>query len=189
VLERLGFASSGLAYAGITVAAVHFLLSGTSQMGKDYDWAAALLAKPSGAWLLGIVGLGWLAGAGIFQILVGWRGTFLNDLAVESMDAGERRWAATLGRVGIVSRGLLFSIIGALLVMAALHSNPHEKHGLDAALLELVRQPFGRLPLAAAALGLIVFGVFSILCAFWMRMRADAPASSPTHSSSMRGPR
>jgi hypothetical protein len=176
IFERLGFATSGLAYAGLLAAAIGFLASAAPHVAQDRDWGADLLGKPSGAWLLGIAGLAWIAGAGILQIVVGWRGMFLDDLALERMGAGQRRWASRLGRVGIVGRGIVFSIIGMLFVAAALHANPHKEHGLDGALLELTRQPFGRVLLAGGALGLIVFGVFSMMCAFWMRLGPSARA-------------
>jgi hypothetical protein len=47
---------------------------------------------------------------------------------------------------------------------------------MDGALLALARQPFGRMLLAAAGLGLVAFGVFSAMCARWMRMHITAPA-------------
>jgi len=187
VLARLGFASSGLAYAALLAAALRLLKSQTYRLDQDKDWAADLLARPSGAWLLGIVGLGWIVGAGLVQIAIGWRGTFLKDLALERMGDWERRSAAWLGRVGIVGRGVVFSIIGILLVAASLHANPRDEHGLDGALVELTRQPFGRIPLAASALGLMAFGVFSMMCAFWMRLGSHAPPASSTLYSSARG--
>jgi hypothetical protein len=49
------------------------------------------------------------------------------------------------------------------------------------AFLEIARQPFGRVLLTAAALGLMVFGVFSMMCARWMRTRAVVAA--PAHTS------
>ena len=183
ILERLGFAMSGLAYAGLLAATVRFLVS-APHAAKGRDWAAELLSKPSGEWLLGIVGLCWIAGAGILQIVEGWRGTFKDDLALERMGSGERRWATRLGHVGIVARGVMFSIVGMLLVAAALHANPHKESGLDGALLELTRQPFGRILLAALALGLVVFGAFSVMCARWMRMGATARVGSHSLPSS-----
>jgi hypothetical protein len=63
-----------------------------------------------------------------------------------------------------------------LLVGVALHANPHHGYGMDGALLALVRQPFGRMLLAAAGLGLIAFGVFSAMCARWMRTRVAGSA-------------
>ena len=186
IFERLGYAMSGLAHAVLLATAVRVLLSAATHTAKGLDWAAELLAKPSGAWLLGIVGLCWIAGAGVLQIVVGWRGTFMGDLALERMDSGERRWAKGLGRVGTVARGIVFSIIGMLLVAAALHANPHKEIGMDGALRELTRQPFGRILLAAAALGLMVFGVFSVMGARWMRMgpaaRASGASSFPSPS-------
>lgn len=185
IFERLGFASSGLAYAGLLVATVRFLTSASTSphTAKGRDWAAELLLKPSGAWLLGIVGLGWIVGAGFLQIAIGWRGTFEDDLALERRGQTERLWAVRLGRVGIVARGLVFTIIGILLVTAALHANPHKESGLDGAFLELTRQPFGRILLAAAALGLVAFGVFSMMCSRWMRLGATERAPG-SHSSS-----
>lgn len=189
IFERLGYASSGLAYAGLLAATVRFLVSAGPRVAKDRDWAADLLARPSGAWLLGLVGLGWIAGAGVLQIAIGWRGSFLDDLALERMSAGERRWATVMGRVGIVGRGVVFAVIGMLLVGAALHANSHNGHGLDAALVELAHQPFGQILLAAVAVGLIVFGVFSMMGAFWMRLgpSARAPGFHSTTSPSARG--
>jgi uncharacterized protein DUF1206 len=179
VLERLGFAMSGLAYASLLVATVHFLVSAV-HTEKNRDWAAELLAKPSGAWLLGIVGLGWIAGAGILQIAHGWRGTFKDDLRLEHMGSEERRWAERLGQAGIVARGVVFSIIGMLIVAAAYHRDPERESGLNGALLELMRQPFGRILLAAAALGLVAFGAFSVMCARWVRIDTTAHTSSST---------
>jgi hypothetical protein len=174
IFERLGYVTSGVAYGSLLAVTVRFLMSAARHTPESRDWAADLLARPSGPLLLGIVGLCWIAGAGLLQIVQGWRGTFEDDLALERMGSGERRWAAWLGRVGIVARGVVFSIIGMLLVAAALHVNPHKESGLDGALLELTRQPFGRILLAAVAFGLMIFGLFSVMCARWMRLGAAA---------------
>ena len=76
-----------------------------------------------------------------------------------------------MGRIGIITRGVVFAIIGIYLVAAAFHANPHHQTGTDGALLGLARQPFGLALLAGAGIGLIIFGVFSIMCARWARMR------------------
>jgi len=189
ILKRMGYAMSALAYVGLLAATIHAFRSAAPHAAKDRDWGAELLAKPGGALLLGIVGVGWIVGAGFVQIAEGWRGTFKDDLALERMGPDERRWAARLGHVGIVARGVIFSVVGMLIVAAALHANPHNETGLDGALLELARQPFGRVLLGAMALGLITFGVFSMMCARWMLMGASAHASG-SHSfssSSVRG--
>ena len=173
--KRFGFATSALAYASLLVATLGYM-GALPHVAKPHDWSAALLAKPYGALLVGIIGLCWIAGAGIAEIIRGWRGSFREDLDLGRIGPAERRWAMRLGRFGIVARGVVFTIVGMLLVGAALHANPHHANGMDGALLALSRQPFGRLLLAAAGSGPIAFGVFSAMCARWMRMHIAGPA-------------
>lgn len=168
--KRFGYLTSTLAYAGLLAATVHFLRGALPNSATQPDWSAALLASPMGVWLVGIIGVFWVAGAGIGEIVRGWRGSFEKELAFERMSGGERRWAVRLGRFGTVARGVVFTIVGLLLVAAALHPSSHPTSGLDGALRELARQPFGRALLVSAALGLIAFGAFSVMCARWMRM-------------------
>jgi uncharacterized protein DUF1206 len=176
--KRFGFATSALAYASLLVATLAYVARALPHVAKPYDWTAGLLAKPYGAWFVGAIGLCWIGGAGIAEIVRGWRGTFREDLDLGRMGPAERRWAMRLGRFGIVARGVVFTIVGMLLVGAALHANPQHANGMDGALLALARQPFGRLLLAAAGLGLVAFGTFSAMCARWMRMHiaGRAPA-------------
>jgi hypothetical protein len=168
--KRLGYALSALAFAGLFAATLRFIVGSMSHIPEDRDWTAELLAHPAGAWIIGIIGLCWIAGAGIGEIVLGWTGNFEKDLRKERMTSTERWWAVRLGRVGITARAVVFTIIGILIVAAALHINPQESSGMDAALLELSNQPFGRVLLASVALGLITFGTFSIMCARWMRL-------------------
>lgn len=188
---RLGFALSGLAFAGLFAAAIRFLAGSMAHIPKDRDWTAGLLAHPGGRWLVGILGLCWIVGAGIGQIVIGWTGSFEKDLETDRMSPGERWWSVRLGRVGIVARGLVFAIVGALLVAAAWRFNSRGSQGIDGALLELLNQPSGRALLAFAASGLITFGIFSMMCARWMRLPSSGPSHTgstsriPSHSSSV----
>ena len=182
--KRFGFVMSALAHAGLLVATLRFLVGTVPHAAAGQDWSARLLARPFGAWMVGIIGLGWIGGSGIGEIIRGWRAEFVRDLALERTGAGERTLALLLGRFGTVARGVVFTIVGVLLVAAAMHVKSHSAGGLDGALLELARQPIGRVLLAAAALGLMAFGAFSVMCARWMRMlgATDArhkPSSHP----------
>ncbi len=177
--RRFGYATSAFAYTGLLVLALRFLAGTTARGSQAHLMARGVLAQPFGAWLLGVVGLCWIAGAGLGEIVMGWSGRFEKDLALTRVGRTERRWALVLGRVGIVARGVVFAVIGVLLVVAAFHANPGEAGGMDDALLALQRQPFGRLLLGAAAIGLIAFGAYSMLCSRWMRMPARSGASRP----------
>jgi Domain of Unknown Function (DUF1206) len=183
VFMRLGYLTSAIAYAGLFAATLRFLTGGTSHVDEARDWTADLLHQPFGPWLLGIVGLCWIAGAGITQIHAGWTATFARDLDSARMSPGERTLALRMGRIGIVARGLVFTLIGILLIAAALHVPGPRSRGLDGALLALSHQLFGRALLAIAAAGLMVFGCFSIFCARWMRVRDSsrvAPSLPPS---------
>ena len=183
--QRFGYAFSAVAYAGLFVATLRYLTGSSSHVAADQDWTAGFLAQPFGALFVGLVGLCWIFGSGLQQIVQGWRAHFERDLALERMSARERRWATRLGRVGMIARGIVFTIIGLLLVAAALHRNPRGEGGLDGALLELTHHTFGRTMLGSAGVGLMVFGVYSAMCARWMRMRrrGEAPDATPSHPS------
>jgi len=175
ILRRLGFVVSAFGNGGLLAATVGLIAGAIPHAARD--WSSDLLARPLGSWLLGIIGVCWIAGAGILQIVGGWRGSFERDLDPARMNRAEHRWAMRLGRFGIVARGVVFTIIGVFLVTTALHANPGKEHGMDGALLRLSHEPFGRLLLGATALGLVLFGVFSVLSAHWMRVSVRRRAS------------
>jgi len=186
IAKRLGFAASALGYIALTVITFRFIVGPRPSTATPYDPTAWVLEKPLGAWLAGIAGLAWMAIVAL-QIVSTWRDFFDRNLDLDHRSRNERRWAKALGRIGIATRGILFFIIGILLVGSALHANSQHLTGIDGALLGLARQPFGRTLLAAAGLGLVAFGAFSIMCARWMRIgSAETASHSPAnHSSSV----
>lgn len=185
VVKRAGYLSSALAYAGLLVVTLRYLAGARVHAATPQDWTARLLAMPFGPWLVALVGVCWIAGGGISQIASGWNATFVETLDLGRMSATARTWAIRFGRVGTVARGVVFTIIGMFLIGAALHHSAHEARGMDGALLSLEHEPFGRLLLATVALGLVCFGLFSMMCAGWVRVRVrdtarSAPAPSPS---------
>ena len=185
LVKRAGFASSAVAYATLLVVTIRSLVGTKPHAVTSYAWIAGLLAKPYGPWLMGIIGLATIAGAIVGEIVPGMRGSFRSDLDLARRSRSEHRWAMRLGRIGIITRGIVFAIIGIYFVAAAFHANPHHQTGTDGALLGLARQPFGLALLGGAGLGLIVFGVFSMMCARWWRMHfGSTPRSHAHHPSS-----
>jgi len=104
----------------------------------------------------------------------GWKGEFVEELDLARFGPGERHLALWLGRIGLIARGVVFSIIGVFLILAAWHHHAHASTGMDSALVALTRQHDGRALLAVVAFGLVVFGIYSILCARWTRVRTRA---------------
>jgi hypothetical protein len=169
--RRVGYAMSALAYMSFVVLTVHLLMGSPSHADQTREWVARVLAAPFGGWILGIVGLCWILVVGVSEIVVGWTGGFERDLCLERMRPGERSWAVRLGRVGIIGRGVIFAVIGVLLVLAAFRRDPARAGGMGDALEAIAHQPFGRALLGVTSAGLVLFGAFSILCARWMRTR------------------
>jgi hypothetical protein len=182
--QRFGFVTSAIAYAGLFVATAGYLLGSFAHVETVNHWTVGVMAHPGGAILVGVVGLCWVFGSGIAQIVDGWRANFTRDLDLGHIGPGERRWAIRLGRVALIARGAVFTIIGLLLLAASLHLNSRGEGGQDGALLELTHHTFGRVLLGAAGAGLMAFGMYSAMCARWMRMHRTGgepagPSSPP----------
>ncbi len=186
MVKRIGFAVAALGYVGLAVITIRFITGPRPSTATSYDIIARVLAKPFGAWLVGIVGLVWTAIA-LVQIARAWRGHFERNLELERRSPAERSCAKALGRIGITARSLVFVIIGIFLVASALHANPHHSTGIDGALLALARQPFGRTLLIVAGFGLVAFGLYSIMCARWMRIGSSGSHSQAIPPSPVRG--
>lgn len=168
-IERGSYLMSGISYAALALVAFHFVTGfGQASAAKPQDLSAQLLSKPYGPWLVGIVGLFWvLAGAG--QLYSAWTVDFKKDLKPR-LAVSEKKWAEQLGRVGYAARGIVFALIGWFLIRSAIQVNPKEAVGLDGALLKLMQQPYGVFLAGAVALGLLAFGIYSALCARWIRV-------------------
>ena len=80
------------------------------------------------------------------------------------------RLGERLGMIGTAARGAVFAFAGGLVIEAALTYNPAKAGGIDKALLTLRNQPFGAVLLGLAALGLIIFGTYSLCEARWRRV-------------------
>jgi hypothetical protein len=169
MFQRAGYAVSAVGHGGLLVLTLG-LLSGAGARHSS-NWIGSLLAHPLGPWLLGLVGVCWIFGAGLMQILAGARGSMERDLRTERMSKRTRSFVLALGRVGAVARGLLFTLVGGFMIQAAMQRDPERCEGIEAAWLALLHEPYGRWLLGAVSLGIVAFGLYSMLCARWMRVR------------------
>jgi hypothetical protein len=93
-----------------------------------------------------------------------WRGLrtkFEEHLDLSELGPGARSALITLGKVGYIARGIVFSLVGILVVVAAVTFDPDKARGMDAALRQVAAQPYGPWLLSLMALGLMCFGVYS----------------------------
>jgi hypothetical protein len=167
--RRSTYAVSGLFYLALaaTTARIAFGARGMSEDQSARDWTHWLMVKPLGRGLIALIG----------TVLIG----IAIGLAVTAFRAPYRRrrdarllisaWAVALGSFGILTRAVVFLMMGAFLSFAAYDSNSREALGLTGVLRKLQHQSYGELLLGIAGLGLLAFGCFEIIKALARRLR------------------
>jgi hypothetical protein len=173
-LSRVGFGISAVLYGGLTYAAVR-MLRGQGTQGDNagaQHWTAVLMDKPFGRVLVGLVGVG-IAGYGIYEMVRAFKSDIAKKLHLEGSAVATRRRVVAVGRAGMAARGVVFGIIGWLVLQAALHYDPSEAQGLQGALVTLRQGPAGAWVMMAVALGLIAYGIFQLVKARYRVIRAS----------------
>src|SRR5512142_2625568 len=174
IVARIGFVFSGLSYGLLIIPPLQSLMNqgGSQPAGNPADISVQLFNLPFGKWLVVGLGLFWMA-VGLGQLYVAYKQNFKKDFQLIKMSPVERKWAIRLGQIGYAARGIVFAVIGALVLQAAWTHNPSQPQGFDTALLKLAQAPNGTLLLGGVALGLIAFGIFSAFCARWIKVNGS----------------
>jgi len=167
VAARLAYAIVGGSYVALGIVALRLVLhrsgsGGKSSDAKTQDWTARLLKHPGGVALVILIGLIVLGVAGyfFFQAITA---HFRKKLNLSGAHAGERRWVVPLGRVGYAALGVVNTIVGIFLIIAALRNNPGQAKGVGGALAEITQRPYGAFLLGIVAIGLIAYGVYTFV--------------------------
>ena len=126
------------------------------------DWTIYFLNQPFGRWLVILGGLTAI-GIGVSYLYEAYKGKFRRYFKLYQMTQTEQIWAVRLGRFGIAARGIVFIIIGIFIVLAAIRLDGTQARGLGGALATLEQQPFGPWILGIVALGLIAYGIYSLI--------------------------
>lgn len=170
IAQRLGYTFSAFAYAGLAATAIKLIIgSGGGGGDSTEDWTARFLAQPFGQWMVGLAGAVTI-GVAIAYLYKAFKGKFRRHLKWQQMNHTERTWAMRVGRLGIISRAVVFAIIGIFLIQAARYSNANQAKGLGEALATLAQQPFGPWILGVVAIGLMAYGIYSLFEARYHRL-------------------
>ncbi|HEX8249209.1 MAG TPA: DUF1206 domain-containing protein [Pyrinomonadaceae bacterium] len=172
IARRIGYAFIGVIHIGLAYSAAQLIFGSGGESRGDaapQEWTATLLGQPFGQWLVGAVGLGFIAFA-VSQFYKAYTTKFREKLKTDEMDEKTQTFATRFGQAGLSARGIVFGIIGVFLVQAALHSNAGEARGLSGALRALEQQSYGQWVLGVVALGLIAYGLYMLVLARYRRI-------------------
>lgn len=170
--ERIAAGASGVAYAALCVSAIGILIgSGASGGGSRAAKHAAggVLGWPAGTVIVAAVG-GILIGVALYQGYKGLSHEFLDTSDTSRLSRGAERAFIALGVIGHLARMVVFGLIGAGLIEAAVNYDPRNAIGLDGALNQLAHAAYGPVLLGIVAAGLTAFALYSIVDARYRRV-------------------
>jgi hypothetical protein len=164
VITRIGLVVSGLAHWLLCYVALHVAVIGDAGSSQQEEQAARTAFEyPGGAFLVGLVGLLVIVtGAG--QLVSAWRGQFMDLLDVKTP-----RITRFVGAAGYAARGAVFVVVGWQVLSLAIGWGGRQL-GMDSA-LRLIAQREWIFPFIAA--GLVMFGIFSLIVAWYIRVRNE----------------
>lgn len=171
VIRRVGYAIRAVIYGALAVAAIRMAIgdSSGSSSGQEDSWTARIMDLPAGRWLVGLAGAIVIA-YGIHRLIQAWRADVSKHMRLAEVSRETSRWIIHVSRFGTAARGVVFVIIGWFFVQAAVQYDPSEAGGVAEALDALARESYGPLLLGIVALGLVAFGVHSLLQARYRRI-------------------
>jgi len=172
--SRAGQALSGLIYGGLAVSVFGLIdtmhdLHHVSEVAQTRATVAAVLAWPLGATVVIAAGL-FIVACGLGNAI---RGVVDNFGATLKCDPVTARWACRLARVGYFGRGIAMLPVGFFMLSAGWHEHAAEVRGVGGALWALHRQSWGDVVLVFVALGLVAFGAFAFVEAWYRPIRPE----------------
>lgn len=175
IASRIGYVAVAISYALLGVVAYQIASSGSpnassrSSTSSAQNWTGLLLKQPAGVLLVILVGIVVLCVAA-YLLHKAYRATFRQYLNLASLKQQTQKAVINTGRFGYAALSIVFAIIGFFLIVAALRHNPKDARGLDSALVELLKQPFGPWLVGIVAIGLVAYGVYSFVEARYRRV-------------------
>lgn len=168
---RVGSAGKALIYGALGLEAARLVMgsrSGDSGESTEH-WTAVALSTPFGQALVVIAGLS-VAAYGVYQLTRAWRSKLSRDLELSRVPHESRGWITKVSRFGIGARGVVFLLIGYLLVTAGVTQRASQAEDVGGALRTLGSEPFGPIALATVGVGLIAYGLYEFLNARYRKI-------------------
>jgi len=158
MLKRVYYGVSSGWHVMLAIYAAQLAMGSSSSGGGGKTWVAKLLNTDAGPILVAIIGLIAIA-FGLNQIYVAAKGKVGQQYASAPMSSHTRELSRKVARIGVFARGLVFPVIGASLIGAAMSGNSSQASSFGEALGKFASGPFGTFMLAFVAAGLVAYGV------------------------------
>ena len=168
--ERAKFLAKAVIYLGLAGLATSKLVSGVSSgdssggggsSGGTDAAASTLLSLPFGVWIAAGVGLV-VAGIGVYEIVRHGRQAKFMERIGRTEDGAIRRNVRRAGRVGYSALGVVSLLAGAFFVVAAIQHDPDRSKGMSETLRTIADQPWGPPVLYGVAVGVVLYGLFTL---------------------------
>ncbi len=155
----------GVAYSIFAFGAVSILMgSRESQTHQQESVADATIHLPGGQAILGAFGLAFMI-AGLLMIWEGWTTKFLTYF--DYLPPRRRKAVVWLGRVGTITRGIVFALAGSLVVLGAWWGDASTAGGINEVVQAAIDRPFGGAVVALMGAGLVLFGLYGVTEMLW----------------------
>jgi len=162
--KRIGYAASGTLYGALAVYAITKVIGSGGGGGSSREQLTSeAMSMPLGEWLVGLLGVA-LIGGGIYQIYKALSEKYKEKIQMSALSEEERVVFNTSAKAGLISRGVVFGVLGYFFIQAAIQSNPQQAGGTDEALswLQSSGVPWAGL---LVAIGLAAYGVYMFVMA------------------------
>lgn len=169
LLGALASAGRGVVFGFLAVLSVR-TATGDSGGGGTDGITAELMALPAGPLVVAAVGVA-IVVVGLNSVHKGLSDRWRRELEVEGRTGTTGTVVRLLARVGHVTRGVAFGVVGGLFVWAAATHDADRSGGLDEALRRLRDDELGPTPIVVVAVGLACYGTFNIVKAWYLRGR------------------
>ncbi|MFZ3579433.1 DUF1206 domain-containing protein [Virgibacillus sp. DJP39] len=162
IFSRFSYLVSAIMYGILAYTAITVAWHTLSSSGGSKTWITRLLSTQYGQIAIMLVGV-IVIGVGIHEFYVAYSEKFVEKFKKAEMKSNELSVGKRIGKIGLSSRGVTFSIIGYFIIMAGWTANPNKPVGLNGALSKLAQKPFGEWILGLIAAGLVLYGIFQML--------------------------
>ena len=171
IVKRVGYLISGGAYLllGIYAGSLALGMTGGQSDSGSGGTVSSLLDTTWGRVVLGIAGV-IVVGVACYFVYKAVKAKFLTKYAIGQMSETARKTALHAGRMGLVTRGIAFAIIGCFIAASAWNGTSHsEVTGMEDALAVVASQAYGKFLLGTVGFGLMCYAVHMFLMAWYRR--------------------